>query len=180
MLFRSEYWIPRDGSYYAPDIRDKFPDDIEDEALDTQKYILAQIQDCYDQAIRYGGIDTDSAVEHLLEVIESSPAASSVPADYINAHPIEYRELTFYGGYTLRYIFSRFLEGGQTGLRGHLMRAVLDELVPEAQLRLDAATGQEYFDQWKAGAIRVSEQHDMEWIRENQPAIYLLLQMINE
>ncbi len=175
-----EYWIPRDGSYYAPDIRDKFPDDIEDEALDTQKYILAQIQDCYDQAIRYGGIDTDSAVEHLLEVIESSPAASSVPADYINAHPIEYRELTFYGGYTLRYIFSRFLEGGQTGLRGHLMRAVLDELAPEAQLRLDAATGQEYFDQWKAGAIRVSEQHDMEWIRENQPAIYLLLQMINE
>ena len=72
------------------------------------------------------------------------------------------------------------MEGGQTGLRGHLMRAVLDKLAPEAQLQLDAATGQEYFDQWKAGAIRVSEQHDMEWIRKNQPAIYLLLQMINE
>jgi len=57
-----EYWTPRDGSYYVQDIRDKFPDEIEDEALDTQKYILAQKQECYDQAVRYGGVDTYSAV----------------------------------------------------------------------------------------------------------------------
>lgn len=92
----------------------------------------------------------------------------------------EYRELTYYGSYTLQYVFSQFLEGGQTGLRGHLMRSVLDDLAPEAQLRLYAETGQEYFDEWKAGAIRISEQHDMEWIKENQPAIWLLLQMIDE
>lgn len=175
-----EYWTPRDGSYYVQDIRDKFPDEIEDEALDTQKYILAQKQDCYDQGVRYGGVDTYSAVEYLFEVIESSPATSSRPADYIDAHPIEYRELTYYGSYTLQYVFSQFLEGGQTGLRGHLMRSVLDDLAPEAQLRLYAETGQEYFDEWKAGAIRISEQHDMEWIKENQPAIWLLLQMIDE
>ena len=60
------------------------------------------------------------------------------------------------------------------------MRAVLDDLAPEAQLRLYAETGQEYFDEWKAAAIRVSEQHDMGWIKENQPAIRLLLQMVNE
>ena len=175
-----EYWQPGDGSYYVPDIRERFPDDIEDEALDTQKYILAQKQECYDQAVRYGGVDTYSAVEHLFEVIESSPATSSRPADYIDAHPIEYRELTYYGSYTLQYVFSQFLEGGQTGLRGHLMRSVLDDLAPEAQLRLYAETGQEYFDEWKAGAIRISEQHDMEWIEKHQPAIWLLLQMIDE
>ena len=61
-----------------------------------------------------------------------------------------------------------------------LMRSVLDDLAPEAQLRLYAETGQEYFDEWKAGAIRISEQHDMEWIKENQPAIWLLLQMIDD
>lgn len=175
-----DYWTPRDGSYYASDVMDKFPDDIEDEALDTQKYVLAQKQECYDQAVRYGSVDTDYAVEYLFEVIESSPATSSRPSDYIDAHPSEYRELTYYGSYTLRYIFSRFLEGNQTGLRGHLMRAVLDDIAPEAQLRLYAETGQEYFDEWKAGAIRVSEQHDMDWIKANQPAIWLLLQMINE
>ena len=80
----------------------------------------------------------------------------------------------------MQYVFSQFLEGGQTGLRGHLMRSVLDDLAPEAQLRLYAETGQEYFDEWKAGAIQISEQHDMEWIKENQPAIWLLLQMIDE
>lgn len=175
-----DYWTPRDGSYYAEDIRNKFPDEIEDEALDTQKYIRAQIQECYDKAVRYGGVDTDYAVEYLFEVIESSLATSSRPADYIDAHPIEYRELTYYGSYTLRYIFTQFLEGNQTGLRGHLMRAVLDDIAPEAQIRLYAETGQEYFDEWKASAIRISEQHDMDWIKENQPAIWLLLQMIDE
>ena len=176
-----EYWRPGDGTYYVPDVREKFPDEIEDEALNTQKYILAQKQECYDRAVRYGGVDTYSAVEHLFEVIESSPATSSRPADYIDAHPIEYRELMYYGDYTLQYIFSKFhLEGNQTGLRGHLMRAVLDDLAPEAQLRLYAETGQEYFDEWRAGAIRVSEQHDMDWIKENQPAIWLFLRMDGE
>ena len=176
-----EYWKPRDGSYYVQDIRDKFPDEVEDEALDTQKHILAQKQACYDQGVRYGGVDTYSAVEYLFEVIESSPATSSRPADYIDAHPIEHRELRYYGDYTLQYIFSKFhLEGNQTGLRGHLMRIVLDNLAPEAQLRLHAETGQAYFDEWRAGAIRISEQHDMNWIKENQPAIWLFLRMDGE
>ena len=175
-----EYWRPGDGAYYISDIREKFPDEIEDDAMDTQKYILAQIQECRAQAVATNGIDTVSTIEQLFEIIESSPATSSRPADYIDAHPIEYRELTYYGSYTLQYVFSQFLEGGQTGLRGHLMRSVLDDLAPEAQLRLYAETGQEYFDEWKAGAIRISEQHDMEWIEKHQPAIWLLLQMIDE
>ena len=175
-----EYWRPGDGAYYASDICEKFPDEIEDDAMDTQKYILAQIQECRAQAVATNGIDAVTTIEQLFEIIESSPATSSRPADYIDAHPIEYRELTYYGSYTLRYVFSKFLEGGQTGLRGHLMRSVLDDLAPEAQLRLYAETGQKYFDEWKAGAIRISEQHDMEWIEKHQPAIWLLLQMIDE
>ena len=175
-----EYWEPRDGIYYEADIRDKFPDDVESDAMDLPKYILTQKQDCYEQAVAYSGMDVNSVIEQLFEVIESSPLQSSRPGDYIDAHPIEYRELMWYGNYTLQYIFSKFLEGGQFGLRGHIMRALLDDLAPEAQLRLYAMTGQEYFDEWKAAAIRVSEQHDMEWIKENQNAIWLLLQMISE
>ena len=63
---------------------------------------------------------------------------------------------------------------------GHIMRAVIDDLAPEAQLKLYAETGQEYFDAWKDAAIAIEQQHDMEWIETHQPAIYLLLQMINE
>lgn len=59
------------------------------------------------------------------------------------------------------------------------MRTTIDDIAPEAQLRLHAETGQAYFDEWNAAALRVSTQHEIEWIEKNQPAIYLLLQMLD-
>ena len=183
----SDAWFPKypaeSAEQHADAIYEQFSMYSEDlansvlfELLD-KNYLQQVKRDCYDQAVRHGGVDTYSAVEYLFEVIESSPATSSRPADYLDAHPNEYKELMYYGDYTLQYIFSKFhLEGNQTGLRGHLMRIVLDDLSPEAQLRLHAETGQAYFDEWKAGAIRINEQHDMDWIKENQPAIWLFLQ----
>ena len=143
-------------------------------------YLVRLKQDCYKQAAVYSGKDINAIIEQLFTAIESSPLYSSNPGSYIDAHPEEYNELIYYGDYTLQYIFSKFLAGDQIGLRGHIMRALLDDLAPEAQLRLYAMTGQEYFDEWKAVALRVGEQHDMQWIKENQPAIRLLLQMLSE
>ena len=179
-LTLEEYWQPRDGSYYAQDIREKFPAHIVEDGMDSQKFILQQKQECYVQAVAATGLDTDQVIGSLIETICSGPALSSNPGDYIEAHPIEYRELTYYGRYTLKYCFTKFLKGGQTDLRGHIMRAAMDDIAPEAQLKLYAETGQEYFDAWKDAAKSVGKQHDMEWIEENQPAIYLLLQMISE
>lgn len=179
-LTLEEYWQPRDGSYYAQDIREKFPAHIVEDGMDSQKFILQQTQECYAQAVAATELDTDQVIGSLIETICSGPALSSNPGDYIEAHPIEYRELTYYGRYTLKYCFTKFLKGGQTDLRGHIMRAAMDDIAPEAQLKLYAETGQEYFDAWKDAAKSVGKQHDMEWIEENQPAIYLLLQMISE
>lgn len=173
----TDFWVPRDGNYYVSDIREKFPDEIEEDALDTQKYVVSQIQECYSRAIRHYQIDTEAVIDELFNKIESSPATASNPADYIDAHSLEYRELTYYGQYSLIYIFNKFIEGEQTGLRGQLMRILLDDLAPEAKLRLYAETGQEYFDEWAAGAVSVLEQHDMEWIKENQPAMWIYLHM---
>ena len=189
----SDSWFPARpaGSWdaLAKEIYEQFSmcsEDLADsvllELLDENDLVRRK-QDCYDQAVRYGGVDTDRIAEQLFDAIESSFVTpfttTSRPQDYVAVHLGEYRELIYYGNYTLRYVFSRFLEGGQTGLRGHLMREVLDDLAPEARLRLYAETGQEYFDAWKAAAIRVGEQQGVEWIRENQPAVWLLLQMIN-
>lgn len=179
-LTLEEYWEPRDGSYYAQDIRDKFPAHIAEDGMDSQKFILQQTQECYAQAVASTGLDTDKVIGSLIETICSSPALSSNSWNYIEEHPIEYRELTYYGRYTLKYCFTEFLKGGQTGLRGHIMISAIDGIAPEAQLKLYAETGQEYFDAWKDTAMSVREQHDMEWIEKYQPAIYLLLQMINE
>jgi hypothetical protein len=175
----TEYWEPRDGSYYAPDIRERFPAHIAEDALNNQKFILQQMQECYTWAVLSTNLNTDKVIGSLIETICSGPALSSNPGDYIEEHPIEFRELTYYGRYTLKYCFTEFLKGGQTGLPGHIMRAAMDDIAPEAQLKLYAETGQEYFDAWKDAAISVGEQHDMEWIETHQPAIYLLLQMIN-
>ena len=160
-----------------------YSEDLADSALIAimdDIYRLELKRSCYDQAVRYAGMDTHTAVEYLFEMIEDTPGAEADPQTYINRHPDECRRLMYFGNYTLEYIFSEFLEGGQTGLRGHLMRKILDDLAPEARLRLYAETGQAYFDEWRAGAIRISEQHDMDWIKENQPAIYLLLQMLED
>ena len=187
----SDAWFPKypaeSAEQHGDSIYEQFSMYSEDlansvlfELLDYN-YLTQLKQECYDQAVRHGGVDTDYVVEQFFEEMESSPPAySSAPAAYILKHSNVCRELSYYGSYTLQYIFSQFLEGNQTGLRGHLMRAVLDDLAPEAQLRLHAETGQAYFDEWRAGALRISEQHEMDWIKEHQPAIWLFLRMDDE
>ena len=70
----TEYWEPRDGSYYAQDIREKFPAHIAEDALNNQKFILQQTQECYAQAIASTGLDTDKVIGALIETICSGPA----------------------------------------------------------------------------------------------------------
>lgn len=124
-----EYWEPRSGSYNIPDIRDKFPADVAEDGTDSQKFIMQQVQSCYKQAIQFSGLDTDAVIGKLLDTICSDPKASSNPQDYIDAHSIEYRELLFYGEYTLRYCFDRFDHGNETGLDGKIMAIVCEELL---------------------------------------------------
>lgn len=101
-----ECWTPGEGSYYKTDIENYFPPHIQADALNSQKYVLLQKQDCYRQALLTAGLDSediDSILTGLLDVICSEPSVSSDVQTYIDAHFIEYRELTYYGNYTLDY-----------------------------------------------------------------------------
>lgn len=145
----TEYWIPRDGSYYAPSIKEEFPANIYEDALDTQKYINAHKMSCYEQAIQYGAVDVDNQIALLLETICSSPAQSSDPGAYIEAHSIEYRELVYYGRYTLDYCFELFEQGEQTGPKGHIMAAVCSDIMPILGETVTGGrfnTGQDWYD----------------------------------
>lgn len=53
-----EYWTPRDGSYYAADIRAKVPWYVYGKAIDSQRYIEAQSKSCRSMAERHFGIAT--------------------------------------------------------------------------------------------------------------------------
>ena len=106
-----EYWLAEDGDLYEASIREKFPDEVEAEAMDTQKYILSQKQNCYRQAVEWGQLNTDAIVERLLtETFAETNKSSNFAASYKENSPITYRELTYYGAYTLKYCFTRFLE----------------------------------------------------------------------
>lgn len=146
----TEYWTPGEGSYFVKDVRAHFPAHIAEDGLDSQKYILSQMQSCYRQAVEESGMDPAPVLLHLLETIASSPAASSDPQDYLEAHPMEYRELLHYGADTLRYCFGRFRQGTETGLEGKIMALVCEELLQtKGSIPADAAsspTGQFWYD----------------------------------
>ena len=119
-------------------------------------------------------------VAALFDTLLSSPADATKAGDYIKAHPNEHVALLTDENLTLRYIFTEFLKGDQPEPKGQVMRLILDELAPEAQLRLHAETGQEYFDEWIKGADRMATDHGLEWMQHNQPNMYLALQIRSE
>jgi len=175
----TEYWTPQDGAHYGPSIRAKFPSDIYDDALDTQKYILAHTQACYDQAIQYGGVDADAMIARLMETITSSPAHMSNPQAYLAAHHIEFREMLYYGAHTLRYCFTAFEQGGQFGLDGHIMAEACRSIMgPAEEIDNMANTGQDWFDTFKGNAQKLHQQNGDDYMAKHMPGSWILLQML--
>lgn len=172
-----EYWIPQDGSDYAPSIKEKFPSDIYKDALDTQKYIVAHIQACYAQAIEYGNAPVTGHIGKLVDTICSSPAGASNPRAYIEAHPIEYREMIYYGAYTLRHCFTLFEQGGQTGLEGHIMASACRDILGKEDIDLSANTGQDWYDAFKKSAENLRHKNGDEYMKKNMPGSWLLLHL---
>ena len=73
-----EYWEPRDGSYYANDIKEKFPWHIQRKALDSQRYIKKQQESCkkmaeeyFNQSVsQFGGVDGPENVTEDIKILK--------------------------------------------------------------------------------------------------------------
>lgn len=153
-----EYWEPGSGDDFYKDIQMKFPPSISSgDSIDSQKFITAQKQDCYAQAIAYGDLDTIPIIERLLnEICSGLPEETSNPQDYIDSHAWEYQELSYYYDFTIDYCISRFEGGGVTGLDGHIMARIMQDLM-ETNGKLPvtakgAPNGQEWYDSIKTDA----------------------------
>lgn len=106
---------------------------------------------------------------------DSSVNASSNPGDYIAHNKETYNTLADGGIYTMQYIVDEFSKGGQTGLKGHLMRSVMDKIIGGEALKLYAETGQEYFDSWakhNVGIFAKSSAEDVEIMKQTNPYGY--------
>ncbi|MBE6963358.1 MAG: hypothetical protein E7443_01985 [Ruminococcaceae bacterium] len=180
-----EYWEPRDGSYYTDDIRSKFPGASADDALNDQAYIEDLKAQTYNKALAYlnSTISLDSRIAELLDEIQSSPAYSSKPGDYIEVHEPAYEELLGYGKYTLQYCFAVFLQGGQTDLQGHIMASACQDIMlawgEGYTIDYAPATGQVWFEAFCGNAESLSKQFRLEELEKNFPGAFLLLQMSN-
>ena len=156
--------------------------------MDSQKFVLQQIQECRAQAVASTGLDTGQEIERLIRTICSSPAQSSDPGAYIKEHPTEYRELTYYGQYTLRYCFDRFEAGSEDGLAGQIMMEVCEDIATgwgEGPLMPDlpadgVRTGQLWYSAFKSNALRLAERYTETELEERYPASYLLLSMLGK
>lgn len=68
-------------------------------------------------------------IEDYLEIIVSSPNASSNPHDYIKAHQHEYDSILKMGDEALNYLLSQFEKGGHNDLKGYIMMSLCKELL---------------------------------------------------
>ena len=67
-------------------------------------------------------------IDQLLNEVMSSPAESSNPGDYLEAHPAEVEELLSYGEYTRQYATDCLEAEEATSLRGILLEWLLEKL----------------------------------------------------
>lgn len=174
-----EYWEPKDGSNYSASIQSKFPSDITESAL-SMNDTLSQMQACYAKAIQHGKVDTDAALSKLLKTVCSSPAGQSNLKAYLDAHPVEYQQMTYYGSYALRWCFSHFEKGGQTGLEGSVMASVCRDILGKTEAGKPAATGQEWYDAFQKSVIEMRQKNGDDYMKQNCPGAWLLLQTLGE
>ena len=138
----------------------------------------------YDAQIRLyrnQGVETDIAA--LLDTICSSPLQSSNPGDYIAAHRTEFDRLVSMGTHTLRWCFTEFAKGGQSGLEGHIMALACREIIPSstgthAIDEENCFTGQDWFDRFAALAKQHREEMGPTELEERDPCCFLVLQIL--
>ena len=156
-------------------------------AIQDYIYLTSLRQKCYEQAVSFGAVDTDTVIEGLLKEVVASPGTfASGVKDYIVVNDAAYKELIHYGKYTLCYCFGEFLEGGQTDLRGHIMASVCRDISIGwgEGLLIDSeypkSTGQDWFDEFRSNAEGLQKQYSEEEMNELYPASWLLLQVIQK
>lgn len=178
-----EYWEPRDGGYYTDDIKAKFPEEAQHGVWNDQDYVEALKKENRDKVriILQEQGDFSVLAESLIATICSSPAASSNPGAYIQAHQAEYNKLLGYGEATLQYCFGKFLTGGQTGLEGYIMAELCQDIMAERwdMARADVLyeNGQVWFDQFYANAQQNAANSSLEYLEKYDPASKLVLDM---
>ena len=147
---------------------------------DPERYDLTPLlQHCYDQTIKYWGLNTDRMADRLLDTIASSPAQYSNAQPYIEAHREEYEKLINLGEYALSYYFREFIGGSSSGIRGEIMAAACRDIGESLgeDIRFDGQylNGSGWFTVFQTNAVKLSESNDLDALETTNRASWVLL-----
>ena len=177
----TEYWQPRDGSYYAKDINAKFNGRP---YPDTQKYIMEQKLDTYAQAMEFYAVGPDVVVNTIIEDICSRQRWHDDFESLMEDCTQQRAMLVAYGSHTLKYCYSEFMEGGCTDLRGDVMAYACQEIMESVGESLiienTVNNGQQWFDAFASNAMALKNQYSSDELERMYPVSWIYLSMVCE
>lgn len=124
----TEYWEPRDGTFYPTDLKAKFKNQP---WPDTSKYLAEQVLACYLQAAAYFNVGTETVIHSILTDMVGHSRWHDGFGPLMEACTESREMLSALGTDTLKYCFSRFLEGGNDTLYGQIMAFVSSEIMED-------------------------------------------------
>lgn len=142
----------------------KIPETVTEES--TADNIPATVESYYDK---------ETFDQIFAEFETSGPQQSSAPGDYIDKNSDNYKFLIENSDTTIEYIYIDFLNGGETGLKGQLMRIVMDDIIKGEAIKSYAETGQGYFDDFLSYNQTLISENGDEFMKKYHPYGYKLL-----
>lgn len=172
-----EYWTPKDGTQYEPSIREKFPADYAEMALNDQNYAEALEADCMEQARAW--LDANGSVE---QQIAAALEMLATEAEYASLK--EYETLVDYGSDTLRYCFCAFQNGGQDDRLAQVMTKLCITIMERrseeyASFELELY-GQSWFRIFRQEAFALWSGLSDEEFEKHYPSAWLALASTNQ
>ncbi len=173
----TEYWEPRDGTYYPTDLKAKFKGQP---WPDTSKYLAEQELACYLHAAEHFDVGMETVIHSILTDMVSHSRWHDGFGSLMEACKSEREMLSALGTDTLKYCFSRFLEGGNDMLYGQIMAFVCSEIMEDmGEPTLDnwsfQQSGQDWFRDIKYQARELVESGAD--LKISHPGTYLLISM---
>lgn len=171
-----EYWEPDSDKIFDKELDQHFPQQVISQIEYHSDIERSLAQSAYKEVIE--NTDYNHDIANLFDSISKGSKA-------LSSYPKGYNELINYGEYTIRYIYSEFIKGGQTGDKGLAMQQVMVDLLAYDAIEYNATDGQNYFDHLLIYYNNIfREATDLEeylnLIKEDDPYIYILYEMTNK
>lgn len=166
-----ERWEPKERDY-AASIREKFPDALEALALDTQSFVVPQLQQLHAQANAHFGIDPTGQVAAAIDRIVSA----TEKAGKLDYDPVDDRFVLCSGDWSVTYILSQFLTADPSETRAQVLWHYLHAIYPGEIVPLESpfVSYRYAFEEWRDYEARLAGLNGPTWYADNRTVTILM------